>query len=55
MKNTQESINLLYKLNNKYNMSDDEILELIINDDIDLNIICKEMYNLLHIKLDFIF
>lgn len=46
MKNMQESINLLYSLNDKANIPDNEILELIINDDIDLNIICKEMYNL---------
>ena len=46
MKNMQESINLLYSLNEKANIPDNEILELIINDDIDLNIICKEMYNL---------
>lgn len=46
MKSMQESINLLYKLNEKANIPDDEILELIKNNDIDLEIICKELYNL---------
>lgn len=46
MKNMQESINLLYSLNDKANIDDIELLELILNDDIDLNVICKEMYNL---------
>ncbi len=46
MKNMQESINLLYSLNEKANIPDDEILELITNDNIDLEVICKEMYNL---------
>lgn len=46
MKNMQESINLLYSLNKKANIPDDEILELIMNDNIDLEVICKEMYNL---------
>lgn len=46
MKNIQENINLLYSLNDKVNIDDIELLELILNDDIDLSIICKEMYNL---------
>jgi hypothetical protein len=46
MKNIQENINLLYSLNDKANIDDIELLELILNDDIDLGIICKEMYNL---------